>query len=212
MQRLLVCDQCHFYCCHTYCCSPPLRRVPIDPWYCNFCRPDNMEAARPVNRDREAQRSRNNRVQRSPPENPPARRNNLSRTNTMRSNESAVTQSIRNSLAEDSFLKRLFDVVDKEQDGLSKKKRTQQENSLFREFTEKETKRRPSKSTKKTTKRKSRKSEKSKDSSRERSRSKSAKSKAIRRKPKERSRSIKRTGDKKKRVTKKKSVSSKKKN
>jgi hypothetical protein len=185
--------------------------VPIDPWFCNFCRPESIE---PEPRPRVVQRRQNNRA---PPENPsPVRRtNNLSRTNTARSNESAVTQSIRSSLAENSLLKKLFDAVDKkEKEGLSKKKRTQQENSILTELWDQEEpkKRKPSKSTKRTTKRKSRKSEKSKDSSRERSRSKSTKSKTVKRKPKERSRSIKRTGDKKKKVTKKRTVSSKKKN
>ncbi len=39
MQKLLVCEECMFYCCHTFCCNPPFNTVPIDPWYCQFCRP-----------------------------------------------------------------------------------------------------------------------------------------------------------------------------
>jgi len=207
MQRLLVCDECHFYCCHTYCCTPPLRRVPIDPWFCNFCRTDNVDEGRNVNRDRgTAQRDHTSRSrgQRRPAERTP-RRNNLNRSNTARSNESAVTQSIRNSLPDDSFLKQLFDAVDKEQDKkrVSKKQRILEENSILKKYLkddEGETKRRRSKSTKKRTSRKT-------ESSKERSRSKSAKPKrAVKRtsKSKKTSRSVKRTGDKKKKTVKKK--------
>jgi len=198
MQRLLVCDECHFYCCHTYCCTPPLRRVPIDPWFCNFCRTDDVNEGRSVNRNRgTAQRDHTH--QRRPVESA-SRRNNLNR-----SNESAVTQSIRNSLPDDSFLKQLFAAADKEQEKkrVSKKKRILDENSILKNYLKDdvdETKRRRSKSTKKRTSRKT-------DSSKERSRSKSAKSKkAVRRtsKSKRNSRSVKRTADKKKKTVKKK--------
>ena len=114
MTKLLVCDQCEFYCCHTYCCNPPLHRVPIEPWYCGFCAQD-MDI--PDSRST----VRNNRT-RTGTNNSNANRNNsaTSRSNrnipTTNMFDNAVTRSIRNSLSESSFLRGLFDAADKQGD------------------------------------------------------------------------------------------------
>ena len=39
----MICDKCNFFCCHTYCDTPKLDSVPIDDWFCKWCRsPQNL--------------------------------------------------------------------------------------------------------------------------------------------------------------------------
>lgn len=34
---LLICDGCLTKCCHTFCLKPPLKFVPQDEWFCDYC-------------------------------------------------------------------------------------------------------------------------------------------------------------------------------
>jgi len=155
MLRLLVCDECSFYCCHTYCCNPPLKRIPVDPWYCQFCKPIEIP---------------------TPKINANTRNNNLGK-------DSVVSRSIRNSLNENSILHKLFEKADKKiEDEIfgksSQQLKTNKSSSKLRgrDFKVSNNTKRKESSTKKNERSFSKKTltKKPKSKSRERSRSKSA--------------------------------------